>query len=125
MASGDEVDFDPGPFRRGLEARNAQRQVRIEERTRQARAFLPRLREAFLQIDPELGRLVLFGSLARGIPSHEDFDIDIGVSSARYLKLVAWALDQEWKVDVIDLDAVSGSFLEGIENGAEVLYDKR
>jgi hypothetical protein len=39
-------------------------------------------------------------------------------------KLVAWSLNQEWKIDVIDLDAVDGSILDGIESQAEILYEK-
>ena len=124
-STGSDEVFDPEPFRRGLESRNAQRQVRIEERAARARAFLPRIRDAFLEIDPDMRRLVLFGSLAKGLPNHEDFDIDVAVSSSRYLRLVAWALDQEWKVDVIDLDGIAGTFLEDIEDQAEVLYEKR
>jgi len=116
--------FDPKPYRQGMKNRAEKGRLETERRATEARDFLPIIREAFLAIDPDLRRLVLFGSLARGIPTSEHFDIDLGVRSDKYLKLVAWSLNQEWKIDVIDLDAVDGSILDGIESQAEIIYEK-
>lgn len=69
-------------------------------------------------------KIVLFGSLAWGKPKRLDFDIDVAVRSERYLKLVSWTLDQTWKIDLVDLDQVSGSVLEGLEETGVVLYEK-
>jgi predicted nucleotidyltransferase len=116
--------FDPLPYRAGWKKRSREVQKRVEERFACAQKFLPELVRSFLAIDPELQKIILFGSLARGIPKREDFDIDIGVRSDRYFALVGWALRQEWKIDVVDLDSISESFLEDIESKGVVLYEK-
>jgi predicted nucleotidyltransferase len=118
-----DQSFDPRPFREGAERRAGEREKRIAERAARARAFLPRLTAALREIDPEIEKIVLFGSLAKGTPKSEDFDIDIAVRSSRYLKIVSWALDQEWKIDVADLDSVDRTILHGIEQGGEALYE--
>lgn len=74
-----EIGFDPGPFRQGLAKRERKRLQACAARMGKAREFLPMIRLAFLEIDPELRIIVLFGSLARGIPRRVNFDIDIGV----------------------------------------------
>ncbi|HOV37549.1 MAG TPA: nucleotidyltransferase domain-containing protein [Spirochaetales bacterium] len=116
--------FDPSPYRDGWKKRSREVQKRIEERFARVQEFLPELIRSFLAIDPELQKIILFGSLARGMPKREDFDIDIGVRSDRYFALVGWALRQEWKIDVVDLDSISESFLEDIESKGVVLYEK-
>jgi predicted nucleotidyltransferase len=96
----------------------------MEERIRQAYAFLKELVKAFRTLDPEVEKIVLFGSLAKGKPKSLDFDIDVAVRSSRYLKLVSWTLDQPWKIDLVDLDEVSESLLAGLEDTGVVLYEK-
>jgi len=95
---------------------------RIREREKRAGAFLPTLVRAFRDIDPDIERIVLFGSLARGGVRTEHFDIDVAVRSGRYLRLVAWALDQEFKIDVIDLDDARECIAERIRSEGQVLY---
>lgn len=97
--------------------------MRIAERAGRARAFLPVLVSAFCQIDPDIRKILLFGSLAKGMPDREGFDIDIGVRSSRYLRLVAWALDQEWKIDVVNIDDTAGTIVEGLESTGRTLYE--
>jgi predicted nucleotidyltransferase len=91
------ADFEPEPFRAGLAERERKRRADVEERAGRAREFLAKIRDAFIDIDPDIRTIVLFGSLARGIPRRGNFDIDIGVRSTRYLGLVSWALDQQMK----------------------------
>lgn len=121
---GQEPSFDPAPYREGLKRRRARYEQALEERIREAHAFLKELVEAFRTIDPDVQKIVLFGSLAWGKPKRLDFDIDVAVRSERYLKLVSWTLDQTWKIDLVDLDQVSGSVLEGLEETGVVLYEK-
>lgn len=102
------------------ENRNAKRRTR--EAVKRARAFLPELVRAFRGIDPEISAIVLFGSLAEGTVRGEHFDIDVAVRSSKYLQLVAWALDQSYQIDVIDLDAAPPHIAERIQTRGEVLY---
>ena len=81
---------------------------------KRARAFRPELVKAFRTIDPDLRLVVLFGSLAEGTVRGEDFDLDIAVRSGRYLQLVAWGLDQDYKIDVVDLDVARPHIAERI-----------
>ena len=101
---------------------NQKAQRRTREAVKRARAFLPELVKAFRTIDPDLRLIVLFGSLAEGTVRGEHFDLDIAVRSERYLQLVAWALDQDYKIDVIDLDAARSHIAERIRSRGEVLY---
>jgi predicted nucleotidyltransferase len=101
---------------------NRKAKQRRREAVKRARRFLPELVRAFRRIDPDIGTIVLFGSLAEGTVRGEHFDIDIAVRSGRYLQLVAWALDQSFKIDVLDLDAARPHLAERIRSGGEVLY---
>jgi len=94
----------------------------MREAVKRARAFLPELVRTFRAIDPNIGTIVLFGSLAEGTVRGEKFDIDIAVRSDKYLQLVAWALDQTFKIDVIDLNAARPHIAERIRSRGEVLY---
>lgn len=116
--------FDAERYRPALVKKRQRRVARTLARVQTAREFIPVIVDSFLRIDPAIDRIILFGSLARGIPERLDFDIDIGVRSGRFLKLVAWALDQEWKIDVVDIDSLDGSILQGIDSRAEILYER-
>jgi predicted nucleotidyltransferase len=116
--------FDPSPFRAVIARKRQRRLAETSRRVRRAREFLAVIVDAFIRIDPAIDRIVLFGSLARGIPRSINFDIDIAVRSERYLQLVAWALDQEWKIDVVDLDSLDGTILRGVDAKAELLYER-
>jgi len=118
-----DESFDPAPYREGMQRRAEESRMRIAERAGRARAFLPVLVSAFCQIDPDIRKILLFGSLAKGMPDREGFDIDIGVRSSRYLRLVAWALDQEWKIDVVNIDDTAGTIVEGLESTGRTLYE--
>ena len=107
-----------------IKKRNAARKRRIAERIAQAREFLPLVVEEFQKIDPAIREIILFGSLVAGNANREDFDIDIAVSSDRYLTLVAWALNQEFRIDVVDLESVPDHVLEAIRGKGEVLFTR-
>jgi predicted nucleotidyltransferase len=117
--------FDPAPFRKGLAKRALERKERISDRYARAKTFLPELVDSFRMIDPEIKKIVLFGSLAKSVPRREDFDIDVAVRSEKYFSLVAWALKQEWKIDVVDLDELEGTSLDEIESRGITLYEKK
>lgn len=116
--------FDPLPYREVLRKRAALERRRIIRRAARAKDFLPALVAAFRNIDPGIEKIVLFGSLARGTPRREGFDIDVAVRTKRYFALVSWAFKQEWKIDVVDIDELEGTSLEGIEAKGKTLYEK-
>jgi predicted nucleotidyltransferase len=116
--------FDPEPYRKEWKKRSDWADRQNEERFAEAMEFLPKLVASFREIDPDLDKIILFGSLAKGKPKRADFDIDVAVRSDRYFRMVAWALDQVWKIDVVDLDAIGNTILSHIESEGRTLYEK-
>jgi predicted nucleotidyltransferase len=97
---------------------------RQADRLRRARDEARRLTEAFRATDPEVDRVVLFGSVATGDVGSHEFDIDLAVRSKEYLRLVSVALDSPFRVDLVDLDAVREAIRRAIERDGRVLYAK-
>ena len=119
------TSFDPAPYREGLRKRALRKRKLTAERAKRAKEFLPDLVAAFCSVDPKIEKIVLFGSLARGVPEREDFDIDIAVRTKRYFALVTWALKQEWKIDVVDLDELEGTSLNDVEEKGLTLFERK
>jgi len=94
----------------------------MREAVREAKRFLPELVRAFRALDPEIRAIVLFGSLGEGTVRGEHLDIDIAVRPGRYRKLVAWALDQDFRIVVLDLDAERPHIVDRILTRGEVLH---
>ncbi len=61
-----------------------------------------RLIKEFRDRDPELKRIVLFGSLASGNPRNPNFDIDLSFEGRELYACTAIALDSSFKVDLVD-----------------------
>ncbi|MBI1876992.1 MAG: nucleotidyltransferase domain-containing protein [Chloroflexi bacterium] len=112
---------------RNLLKRDQREQQQIERRIEAARIEIDNLLAQFLEIDPALQKVILFGSLAKQIVKSPDFDIDLAVqcSPDRFLLLVAAALNSNFKVDVVDLASVSQAFRHLILTDGVVLYEKR
>jgi len=91
-----------------------------------ALAEAKRLVGEFRTLDPGLDKIVLFGSLARKDARSIDFDIDLAVacSKARYLAIVARALDSPFKVDVVDLATADDRIKASIARDGVILYEK-
>ena len=104
---------------------NAMEAARYKRRTaytRELKSFLPTLIKEFKRIDPDVRKIILFGSLIGDFPVTENSDIDLAVSSDKYLKLVAWALSQNHSIDVIDIDSITKTFHDVISASGKVLY---
>lgn len=113
-----------------LIAKRIKRQNRLEEqeireRVYQAHQEVDRLVRLFLEIDPDLERVVLFGSLAEESVFSLSFDIDLAVRSDRFLQLVACGLKSPFQVDVVDLDRTPGHIRDSIQKYGKVLYEKK
>lgn len=96
--------------------------ARREERSRAALAEVERLVRRFREIDPDLGRIVLFGSLARGVPRSPRFDIDLSFEGREYYRCVAEALESEFKVDLVDYRAAAPHIREAIDSEGRVVH---
>ncbi len=104
---------------------NKDEKRRIKERIGQAIEEVERLKEDFLKIDPNMERMILFGSLGEGRIESVDFDIDIAVKSDKYYRLTGRALESDFKVDVVDLDSVHKIIKKNIIENGKVVYEKR
>ena len=114
---------------RSLNERNRReriaREAELRDRIAAAKAEIDRLVARFREADPHLHRVVLFGSLARNRVRGIDFDIDLAVSSERYMDLLGIALDSPFDVDLVDLDHPSPFILAAIErDGVEIFIEK-
>lgn len=108
--------------RRNRRARERVRQ-QIAERRELAWSEVGRLVEEFRALDPQLRRVVVFGSLATGRLKRVEFDIDMAVDSHRYLDLLGPALDSAFNVDLVDLAQARSHIREAIlRDGVEVFH---
>jgi predicted nucleotidyltransferase len=109
-------------FQRQLDKK---RRATIQARTVEAWVEVRRLVVEFQEIDPALERVVLFGSLARGLPAVEDFDIDLAVvcSPEKYLNLVAAALNSQFRVDLVDFLLTDERIRTSVEREGLVLFE--
>jgi predicted nucleotidyltransferase len=108
-----------------LNRQNRLEDKRIQKKIQEALKEVQRLVKRFLEIDPAIEKIVLFGSLAEGSIFSLRFDIDLAVRSELYLKLVSCGLDSHFPVDVVDLDHVSAPFRTSIEKYGKIIYEKK
>jgi len=111
-------------------AANLNRQNKLEaklvkQKIREAKEEVQRLIIQFLEIDPAIEKIVLFGSLAEDNVFSSHFDIDIAVRSEQFLKLVSCGLNSSFPVDVVDLDHVTAPIRASIEKYGKIIYEKK
>ena len=109
---------------RQIRADNENTDKVIEERVRSAFVEVGRLEKKFLEADPHLRRLYLFGSLAEDRVSRESFDIDLAVDSDKYLEIVGLCFDSDFKVDLVDLKTIHQFIRAHILSKGKLLYEK-
>ncbi|MBN2860488.1 MAG: hypothetical protein JXK93_09525 [Sphaerochaetaceae bacterium] len=93
--------------------------LRVEEALQEAE----RLVGEFRLRDPSLERVVLFGSLAKGVPRNPDFDIDLSFEGRELYACVSIALDSTFKVDLVDYRNVPQFMRDEIDAYGRVLYE--
>jgi predicted nucleotidyltransferase len=108
-----------------IKQENRREEQRIKEKIQAAHEEVRRLVAQFLEIDPGIGTIVLFGSLAEDNVFSIDFDIDLAVRSEKYLQLVGCGLKSSFHVDVVDLDHVADPIKSSIEKYGKILYEKK
>jgi predicted nucleotidyltransferase len=109
---------------RRIKLQNKLEQKRLRSRLRKAHVEVSRLVAQFREIDPELRKVVLFGSLAQNAPRSLQFDIDLAVSSEQFLKLVACGLRSPFPVDVVDLEQLPAPIRRLIDEHGKTVYAK-
>ena len=114
------------PYIKGIRRSMAREADRRRGRLRQAREEIDALAEAFKKIDPDIQRIVLFGSLVPGKTPSADFDIDLAVECTRdrYLSLVSRGLDSLFRVDVVDLTKAPGFIQDEVRRFGVVLHER-
>lgn len=106
--------------------RNRETHKRAAARKQRARyeAILPQLVEGILERDPDVSRIVLFGSLAEqkdGIVR----DIDLAIESTNFLKVSGWLLSLPETIDAVDFNDLYPHIRERVEEKGRVLYERR
>ena len=96
-------------------------------RAKDAERVTEELKQRFLDIAPEITRIILFGSLAEKAPEDlsSSFDIDLAVEGggSLFYRIVSAALDvRDFDVDVVDLDSTEGLLRERILTKGRVVY---
>ena len=97
---------------------------RLEQLVARAMDEIPNMVAEIKRIDPDVSRVVLFGSLATNTVRSVDFDIDLAISSEEIFKIAAWSEDQDLPIDIVDIDALSPNFRRVVEEKGTVLYEK-
>ncbi len=95
----------------------------LKQRTQEAIDEVQRLVQEFRRRDPELKRLVLFGSLASGTPSNPNFDIDVSFEGKELYACTAIALNSCFKVDLVDYRSLPEFMRKEIDTHGRILYE--
>ena len=96
---------------------------RLKEKKELALREVERLIAEFRAVDPNLGRIVLFGSLGEDKIRSEHFDIDLSFEGVEYYRCVDIALKSSFKVDLVDYRACASHIREEIDTKGRVVYD--
>ncbi|MDF1568115.1 MAG: nucleotidyltransferase domain-containing protein [Spirochaetaceae bacterium] len=101
-------------------------QKREDARKQRARyeALLPRIVEGVLERDPQVSRIVLFGSLAEQTEGVVR-DIDLAIESSEFLKVSGWLLSLSEAIDVVDMNDLYPHIRDRVETKGRVLYERR
>lgn len=94
----------------------------ISIRKKEAWKEVYRLKEEFLKEDPQIKRLVLFGSLAKDNIRSLNFDIDLSFEGVEYYRCVSIALNSKFKVDLVDYRSARSFIREEIDTRGKVIY---
>lgn len=87
-------------------------------------ALLPRIVDGILERDPQVSRIVLFGSLAErrdGIVR----DIDLAIESTDFLRVSGWLLSLPEAIDVVDYNHLYPHIRDRVNTRGRVLYERR
>jgi len=112
-----------------LNQQNTLEKKRIQKLRRKAFEALPGIVDFLLSEDPEISKIILFGSLTNKPYEklHLGFDIDLAVhcSKDKYYHLVSSIqYITEFKIDLVDIDSLRPFFRQKVMETGIVLYEK-
>ena len=97
---------------------------RLEQLVARALDEIPNMVAQIKRIDPDVSKVILFGSLATNTVRSSEFDIDLAISSKKIFRIAAWSEDQDLRIDIVDIEALSPDFRHVVEEKGKVLYEK-
>lgn len=109
--------FDAEAYARGIRRLNAAERERMAVRLTRARDEAERLARALRAADAGISRVLLFGSVARGDPRDERFDIDLCIDGGDLYKALDVVGDSPFSVDLVELRLLSAGMRELVEEG--------
>jgi predicted nucleotidyltransferase len=95
----------------------------LKKRIQEAMVEVQRLIKEFRNRDPELKRIVLFGSLAGEEPRNPNFDIDLSFEGRELYACTAIALNSCFKVDLVDYRSLPDFMQVEIDTHGKILYE--
>ncbi|MDA3951945.1 MAG: nucleotidyltransferase domain-containing protein [Spirochaeta sp.] len=104
--------------------RATQKRAAAREQRERYEALLPRLVDGILERDPQVSRIILFGSLAEQTDGVVR-DIDLAIESTDFLKVSGWLLGLSEAIDVVDVNDLYPHIRERVETRGRVLYERR
>ena len=119
------TDFDPTPYAEGIRELNRREAERIEARLARARDEAERLAKRIAEADDRVARVILFGSVATGRPSREDFDIDLAVDGGDPDLATDQIRKAEFEVDIVALGRLPEGMRRMVEDRGEILFPPR
>jgi predicted nucleotidyltransferase len=97
------VSFDPGPYAEHYRAENEEERrrtrARYEAALEEARDLARRIKEK----DGAVRGVILFGSMAEGVPRNPDFDIDLALDGGDAYRAMDITDESPYEVDVVEL----------------------
>ena len=114
------MNFDPEPYIRFHLSENTLETRAIAERVQKAQDEARRLAQILLSQVPGLQSVILFGSTARGDPSHLDFDIDLALDGGDDSLALDLVNDSAFEVDLVVLKNLPPHFSDLIQTSGIV-----
>lgn len=97
------MSFDPGPYAAHYRAENEEEKRRTRARYEAALEEARNLARRIKAADSSVRRVILFGSMAEGIPRNPNFDIDIALDGGDAYRAMDITDESPYEVDVVEL----------------------
>lgn len=114
--------FDPTPYAEGLKRRHQTEVEAIRALAELALAESRRLALAIAAKDPQVRRVVLFGSLAEGGPRRQGFDIDLALDGGDPQAALELVEGCAFDVDLVELGRLPVHLQQRIRDCGLVLF---
>jgi predicted nucleotidyltransferase len=116
--------FDPTPYAEGLRQRHQAEVAAIRASAELAIAEARRLALAIGAKDPQVRRVVLFGSLAQGGPRRQGFDIDLALDGGDPQAALELVEGCAFDVDLVELGRLPVHLQQRIGECGLVLFSR-